>query len=610
MAFNRTIMKTNSTGKSNLSAPPDAEGTAPDARHLIALWESDAIEPATIAAAVEALETQSPSVEARAWALFLNAYVAIRAGRMDEARKLIATCRSASGQEAARVQSLAKMLEAFAASLQGEHATALALYAAVLDDENAGLTGFDRAVVHGNYGTALWIAGHLQQAAMRLMDCLAVVREVGHRYRTMVVMSNLGQLLVDLGDPASAAELQQELAAMPEVSAHPRLRVVVPVLALSIEQARHDVSAAHAAALALEPVLDVQPLVESENQIPPAMAESFLNAGDVPRAKAWLGKADALIDPARHRRALARSQRVRALLHLNQGEAQAARDLARLAEAALAEDHYPLGWCESLETLAVCEEASGDLAAALAARKRHSQALRSLADSANRSRHYFLESQYRLARMAGERDRAQAESALHEQHAQDLGTINRQLEEHLAEVEALRRELAEQAVRDALTGLYNRRRVDTWWAPVQEAAVREGRALSLAMIDIDHFKQLNDEFGHAAGDEVLRRVAVHLLRAFRSEDLVLRYGGEEFCIVSPTLTGVQLAARLDGVMKGLGSGERREQRGPSPPAFSGGVAVVGAEESFDAAAARADSALYRAKAAGRARIFLASEDVH
>lgn len=598
-------MKTGIEGIPANAAAVGASNAMVDAQPLIALWESDAPEPAAITAAIEGLDATAASDEARAWAQFLNAYVAIRAGRMDEARAMIDACSSIAFP---RVASLAGMLEAFAASLRGEHDAALARYAALLKDPNSGLTGFDRAVVHGNFGTALWIAGDLQQAAMRLMDCLAAVREVGHRYRTMVVMSNLGQLLVDLGDPASAAELQRELAAMPEVSAHPRLRVVVPVLALSIELAQHNGAAAHAAALALEPVLDAQPLVESENQIPPAMAEAFLSAGDTERAKRWLDRSDALIDAARHRRALARAQRVRAMLHMKHGDTTTALGLARDAEAALAVDHYPLGWCESLETLAECEETCGHLGTALGVRKRHAQALRELAGSANRSRHYFLETQFRLARVAGERDRAQAESTLHARHAHDLKAINAQLEVHLAEVDALRRELAEQAVRDALTGLYNRRRVESHWEPMRESAHREGRALTVAMIDIDHFKQLNDEFGHAAGDEVLKRVAVHLLRAFRSEDLVIRYGGEEFCIVTPSLNGVQLAARLDGVMKGLASGERREQRGPSPPAFSGGVAVVGPDESFDAAVQRADHALYRAKAAGRARIFLASED--
>ncbi|MBL8512621.1 MAG: GGDEF domain-containing protein [Betaproteobacteria bacterium] len=605
-------MKTTPEGKSATLANATADAAMPsaaDALPLIALWESDTPEPAAITLAVNALDLTHASIEARAWALFLESYLLIRAGRMEEAARQIGQCCAIALPAVPRVAALAHSLEAFGASLRGEHEAALAIYHEVLDAPAAALTAFDRAVVHGNFGTALWMAGHLQDAAMRLMDCVAVMRERGHRQRIMVAMCNLGQLLVDLGDPASASELQRELAGMPEAAAHPRLRVVVPVLALAIELARDNVAAAFEAARAVEGVLDAQPLVESENQVPAALAEAFLDGGDRLRARTWLARGDAVIDPARHRRAWARAQRARALLDLAAGAAASARTAARAAEAALAEDHYPLGWCDALETLAVTEEACGDLDRALDARKRHAVALRTLAGNANRSRHYFLESQYRLTQLSSERDRAQAESALHERHAQELETVNRRLQEHLAEVEALRHELAELAVRDALTGLYNRRRVESAWLPLRDSARAEGRALSVAMIDIDHFKQLNDEFGHAAGDEVLKRVAVHLLRAFRSEDLVMRYGGEEFCIVSGSLTGVQLAARLDGVMKGLSSGERRETRGPSPPAFSGGVAVVGEGESFDSAVQRADAALYRAKAAGRARVFLASEDV-
>ncbi len=608
MVVNSTHMKTRVEENLAAGEPPGAHAAPADARPLIALWESDAPEPVAMAAAVQGLDPAAASAVARAWALFLNAYGAIRAGKMDEAQGMIAACRAAADPAVPRVASLVRMLDAFSSSLRGQHDAALAHYSATLRDAGSGLTEFDRAVVHGNYGTALWMAGQLQQAAMRLMDSLATMRELRHHQRTMVVMCNLGQLLVDLGDPASAVELQRELAQMQEAEAHPRLRVVVPVLLLSIHLARHDAEAAFAAARALETVLDAQPLVESENQIPPAMAEAFIGAGDLARAEVWLARGDALIDPARHVRAGARAQRARALLLLAQGNPRDARELARAAEAALARDHYPVGWCEALETVADCEEACAEFPAALAIRKRHAQALRALADNANRSRHYFLESQYRLARMVNERDRAQAESALHERHAMDLEAVNRQLEEHLAEVEALRRELAEQAMRDALTGLYNRRRIDPEWARMEAKAAHEGRRLCVAMIDIDHFKQLNDEFGHPEGDEVLKRVSVHLLRAFRSEDLVVRYGGEEFCIVCASLDGVQLAARLDAVMKGLASTERREKRGPSPPAFSGGVAVLREGESFAEAVQRADAALYRAKAAGRARIFLASED--
>jgi diguanylate cyclase (GGDEF)-like protein len=101
------------------------------------------------------------------------------------------------------------------------------------------------------------------------------------------------------------------------------------------------------------------------------------------------------------------------------------------------------------------------------------------------------------------------------------------------EVEAFyQARLAEGAFQDPLTGLYNRRHLDERLSAELAAAERHGRALSLLLVDIDHFKKVNDAHGHIAGDEALKMIAFVLRGAVRREDVLARYGGEEFCVIA------------------------------------------------------------------------------
>jgi diguanylate cyclase (GGDEF)-like protein len=170
-------------------------------------------------------------------------------------------------------------------------------------------------------------------------------------------------------------------------------------------------------------------------------------------------------------------------------------------------------------------------------------------------------------------------------------------EEH----EAARR-LYESAVRDPLTGAFNRRYLDERLPGELAYADRHGAALSLLLLDLDHFKQLNDSHGHPAGDTVLRSVVEILSPLLRQEDLLARYGGEEFVVVArgTDLPGAQaLAERIRCSVEAMpiSSGAGRLQ-----VTTSIGIATASADQNFerpDALIAAADEALYRAKEAGR-----------
>ena len=168
------------------------------------------------------------------------------------------------------------------------------------------------------------------------------------------------------------------------------------------------------------------------------------------------------------------------------------------------------------------------------------------------------------------------------------------------ELEAANRALDLQARTDALTGLLNRRGFETQMAFAVALARRSSRPLSLITVDVDHFKRVNDTYGHEAGDEVLRRLARTLESRLRGSDVVARLGGEEFVALLPDtdLNGAQsIAHALVAAMA--------EQQDPvvGTITVSAGVATMrGAEDNGAAMLRRGDAALYEAKGQGRNRV--------
>jgi diguanylate cyclase (GGDEF)-like protein len=183
-------------------------------------------------------------------------------------------------------------------------------------------------------------------------------------------------------------------------------------------------------------------------------------------------------------------------------------------------------------------------------------------------------------------------------YLQLIESDSRELTDELSRVRML-------SLTDELTGLANRRafmrRLEDEVARVQ----RYGFPLSFALMDLDHFKGINDEYGHAAGDEVLRVYSKNILSVFRHHDMVARYGGEEFAVLLPNTDA-------DGAIRALNKVRRRaaETRWQSNgtvsqvPSFSAGVSLFKPGESASAFIERADKALYRAKRLGRDRIEL------
>ena len=169
-----------------------------------------------------------------------------------------------------------------------------------------------------------------------------------------------------------------------------------------------------------------------------------------------------------------------------------------------------------------------------------------------------------------------------------LPTLRARIRKCLATQRALR-SLEQLATHDALTGLYNRRKLDEELEREIARATRHSRPFSIILLDLDHFKRVNDTHGHPAGDRVLRETADRLSNALRLSDCIGRWGGDEFLILcpeTPPANAIQLAQRLERVLE------------PTAQTASWGVATHSVNSRAREMIEQADRALYTAKQAG------------
>ncbi|MEL6179072.1 MAG: sensor domain-containing diguanylate cyclase, partial [Myxococcota bacterium] len=175
----------------------------------------------------------------------------------------------------------------------------------------------------------------------------------------------------------------------------------------------------------------------------------------------------------------------------------------------------------------------------------------------------------------------------------------------------LRDRLRQQSLRDQLTGLYNRRFFDDWLAK-QLSQVRRSRGrIGLAMLDLDHFKRFNDTYGHMVADRLLVSFAEMLGQVLREEDVVCRWGGEEFLLAMPGASPQEVREVIQRIQRHLSRLEVRDDEGIriSPTTLSAGIACCPDHaRGHEALLFKADAALYQAKNSGRNRCVITGEE--
>lgn len=240
---------------------------------------------------------------------------------------------------------------------------------------------------------------------------------------------------------------------------------------------------------------------------------------------------------------------------------------------------------EAMRLLADLNEAEGDTKAALAALRRHHSLSAKVAALEALQRADALQVRLETQRVKAEREAAEARNV-------QLLALN----ERLAEQEARMRDLSE---RDHLTGVANRRHFETALDAMLNADSAVRHRVALALVDVDHFKPINDQHGHAAGDAMLRAVASAMMSHLRLHDVVARIGGDEFAFAiagADASAAIERAQRIASTLRGA----RIEGfPGISPASLSIGIALSHENDSRESLFARADAALYAVKREGR-----------
>jgi diguanylate cyclase (GGDEF)-like protein len=497
-----------------------------------------------------------------------------RQGRAQEALQTVLPLRD-EGVRVLRHEQRGVLLNAIAGcySAQGDSAQAFAyMFEALRDAGPRSGHGFD-IVLHCNLSHELLQIGDYVHALQYVEQGLARIGAVKNARLQSVLWINRVTCLTELG---RAAECLADVAAL---------------LALPADPSGRGRMAAHYETLAIAAL---------------RAGETTLGADLVQRAWA-LG--DTLLPDERLERDTATG-----LLALVRGEpAGAVEALLPSVAAALSDTSEGLSVrmrAQYFNILSEAHEAAGQPAAALAALRQGQRLHRAQAQLASRARYQAATLQTELLRLQHRLDENDAHRRATERARAELAAINAELTRQVEQVQSLQHALQQQATHDSLTGLFNRRHLNDALPTLFALAERESQTMALAIIDLDHFKRVNDEHGHAAGDRLLAAFGELLARHCRRSDVACRYGGEEFCLLMPRTDAPGASRKVQSLLRRWRA-QAFDLAGTTLAglSFSAGVADTSvAPASPDALLKAADDQLLATKRGGRNRVGIAASE--
>ena len=568
--------------------------------------------------------TRDPRALAHAW--FQSAYAAIRGNAAHDATSAAAQCRSLFEMLAdERGIWLSRALQSLCVRLEGEADRSIRMLQELAAHPPLDATPTDRFVVDVALSLGYRYVGLLEPALKWHYRAVDTARDTRDSLLLASTLCNLGGYHTDLNNPEEGCRLLEEGLRLAAACDADRTTIII---ALNLAQT-YGILGRHDDAVALsERYLTQERYIlaigATEPEVPLTLALSYVNAdragdarrvfddvrGLLVRSRTDVGTPQVFWAYVEARIALAADDPERATQ-------VALKTLHELDEQSVDSPTYLMGLHAT--AAAACER-TGDLRRALhhercgaAIRDRLTRLSAHVASLTHTIRH-------ELDTTRAERDRVLALHAELEREHERLAALNAALKEQIAENQRLHDELKEQNDRDALTGLHNRRYLYERGPRLLEASAVDGSPLCLVMLDIDHFKRLNDAHGHAVGDRVLVALGRLLRDRLREGDIVCRVGGEEFAMILPnTSTGVA-RERLAQLLVDCRSIRLSEGDDPLPLdlSFSAGVvatstklplAVPASRTTLDALMIAADRLLYKAKNEGRARIGCSDDPV-
>ncbi len=467
----------------------------------------------------------------------------------------------------------------------------------------------DVFVISNMLGMCCSELGFMEQGLRYFYRTLAAARELDSADHLAMIFSNLGDFQHNHGNYEDALHFLEEAKAIQSKS---RLGLLGPLIACNLAQTQLALGKFEAALATIEPFLELDTravrIGKGDN------AFLFAIAAHVRTSQGNWGDARALIDKAMMMATSSGQQSIVVQCHLvhgliERGEGNLEASLAAFKEAESRQTNVkdPYFSLQIPKQLARAYARLGRWNEAYDYLNQYQQLYqRSMTDAA-RARSHVLLLQSELQNAERARDLAQAKHAASEHAREDLQQMNEELARKVVEIERLQAQLREQAIRDPLTNLYNRRYLQEQLVNAIKLSDRHHYSTAVVLIDLDYFKAVNDQFGHSMGDKVLVELGRLLVANIRGSDFACRYGGEEFCVV---LCDVDLAfacQRIELILSQFHalvveeSGMKIKEL-----TFSAGVATYPQHgKTPEMLISAADSALYKAKAKGRNQIALA-----